>query len=129
MIEKQSPQQPVGKIDSGLQGLGAVTPEMVEERARELARIDGRTQVTEADRILARGELQGTIPPQNPEADPDLENVEVWDEPPAASGVRIGKVLPDDETSFRETLVEEGMEEADHETRLEASEENPPEEG
>jgi hypothetical protein len=129
MIEKYPPQQPVGKIDSGLQGLGAVTPEMVEERARELARIDGRTQATEADRILARGELQGTIAPQTPEADPDLENVQVWDEPPEASGVRIAKLLPDDETSIRETLVEEGMEEADHETRLEASEENPPEEG
>ena len=49
------PQPPVGKIISGLDGLGTVTPEMVEQRARELAKTDGRTQPNEADRILGRG--------------------------------------------------------------------------
>ena len=106
--------------------MGTVTPEMVEERARELAKIDGRTQPNEADRILAKAEIKGTVDPQTPEVPPEIESVTTWDESPASSGTQATTVLPEDEANIDETLVEEGLEEADHTSRVAAAEENPP---
>ncbi len=123
------PQPPIGKIISGIDGLGTVTPEMVEQRARELAKTDGRTQPNEADRILAKAEFEGTVDPQSPEVTPEVESVTTWDESPEASGIQATNVLPEDEANIDETLVEEGLEEADHASRVAAAEENPPREG
>ena len=123
------PQPPVGKMISGIDGLGTVTREMVEQRARELAKMDGRTQPNEADRILAKTEFEGTVDPQTPEVPPEIESVTTWDESPASSGIQATTVLPEDEANIDETLVEEGLEEADHPSRLAAAEENPPSEG
>lgn len=53
-----------------------------------------------------------------PEVPPGMEEVEVWDDAPAASGVRIEPVISNDETDAT-PLVEEGIEEADRELRLE----------
>lgn len=121
---------PVGKISTGDQGLGTVTSEMVEERARELARMDGRTEPHGGDRERAREELVGTVDEgSGPEAgESAVENIVSWDEAPGDSGERAAQVLPEDDASIVETLVEEGMEEAEHDQRVAASEENPPEE-
>ena len=50
---------PKGKILPGTEGLGTVTPEMIEVRAREIARGDGRAQPNDLDLTCARGELTG----------------------------------------------------------------------
>ncbi len=113
-----------GKILSGIDGLGTATPEMVEKRARELAKMDGRDAPNETDRILARAEFQGVVDPQSPEAAPEVESVTEWDESPSASGIQAPKVTPEDEAGVPEILVEEGIEEADHESRLSAAESN-----
>ena len=48
-----------GKIVRGTEGMGTVTPQMFEERAREIACIDGRTQPNDLDRTSAHEELTG----------------------------------------------------------------------
>src|SRR3954469_16370993 len=48
-----------GKILRGTEGVGTVTPQMIEERAREIARSDGRLQVNDLERSRAREDLTG----------------------------------------------------------------------
>jgi hypothetical protein len=48
------------KILRRTEGVGTVTPQMIEERAREIARSDGRAQPNDLDRTRAREELTGT---------------------------------------------------------------------
>jgi hypothetical protein len=50
---------PKGKILRGTEGLGTVTPQLVEERAREIARSDGREQPNDLDLTRAGEELTG----------------------------------------------------------------------
>ena len=40
-----------GKIVRGTEGLGTVTPRMIEERAQEIARTDGRNRPNDLDRV------------------------------------------------------------------------------
>ena len=120
---------PIGKINTGDQGLGTVTPGMVEDRAKELARMDGRTQPHEGDRQQAQEELLGPAgATSGPEAvDQEVENIVTWDDAPESAGARAQQVLPEDEANIAETLVQEGLEEAEHDQRLSSVEENPPE--
>ena len=62
-----------GIIMENADGIGTVTPAMVEARARELALIDGRdsSKPTEADYQQAKRELTG-----EEEIDPQQENLE-----------------------------------------------------
>jgi len=119
-----------GRIAYGPEGIGPVTLEMVQERALELAKADGRREPNDKDRFTAREELLGAgqepLPPEA--AEPAVENLTSWDEPPEASGSRAPQVLPEDDANIPKRLVEEGLEEADHDQRVTAAEENPPEE-
>lgn len=117
-----------GKISIGSEGLGTPTPELLEQRALELARTDGRSEANEADRHQALADLLGPSGVSTPEADPEVEEVTVWDESPDIHGVQTPRVLPEDEANIAVTLVEEGLDEADHNSRLQAAEANPPEE-
>lgn len=120
-----------GKIAIGSAGLGTVTPETVEARALELAKSDGRLEVNEADRANALDELRpsGEFIPSAPEVDdPELENLVAWDEPLEAKGGSAEEMVPLDEANIAEQLVQEGLSEADHDQRLQAAENNPPEE-
>jgi hypothetical protein len=58
-----------------------------------------------------------------PEVPAGMEEVATWDEPPAAAGIRVPRLRPDDEELTSE-LVSEGIEEADRELRLEANTES-----
>lgn len=120
-----------GKIAVGADGLGTVSPELVAERALELAKADGRLEPNEADRANAAAELlpHGALVPAPPEVDdPALENLTAWDEPLQARGGEVDEMEPMDEANIAEQLVEEGVSEADHDQRVSASEEDPPEE-
>jgi hypothetical protein len=121
---------PIGKIIAGENGLGTVTPEMVEERARELARMDGRNEAHGGDREQAQQELLGVSDDvTGPESvQKDVENVVSWDEAPEDTGAQAPQVLPEDEANIAETLVREGLEEAEHDQRMSSVESNPPEE-
>src|SRR5687768_16315208 len=73
---KTSPK--VQKIEIHGEGFGVASPEEVEHRARELALIEGRTEITDADRQEARDEFQNR----------DLPDAVTEDAPPALGGSR-----------------------------------------
>ena len=53
------------------------------------------------------------------EVPPGMENLTAWDEPPTQTGIRHLSMPPDSDDPGSE-LVEEGIEEADRELRLES---------
>ncbi len=130
MTDQAGSAGPLGKIVSHTDGLGTITPEMVEERALELARTDGRQDASDADRAQAQDDfLGGGGESSGPETiDPALENVTEWDDSPMDHGTQAPEVRPEDDVNIAEALVREGMEEADHDQRVSAANEFPPEE-
>ena len=108
------PQQ--GKILRGTEGIGTVSPQMIEERAREIARSDGRAHSNDLDRTRAREELTGSAP--GSEKPPTREEPgRDWEMPLVSSGDKAPTVRPEDEQNIPEKLIEEGIEEADHDQR------------
>jgi hypothetical protein len=103
------------KILRGTEGLGTVTPEMIDERAREIARGDGREQPNDLDRTRAREDLTGaTVSEQlSTMGEPDRD----WYTPRGSSGEKAPTVRPEDEENIPEKLIQEGVEEADHDQR------------
>ena len=89
-----------GVIMENADGIGTVTPAMVETRARELALIDGRdsSKPTEADYQQAKRELTG-----EDEIDPQQKNLESlpesdgWDPLPGSTGHKAAESLGEDE--------------------------------
>ena len=130
MSDQSDQGTPTGRILQGSSGLGTVSEDMVEDRARELAKMDGRTEVNEGDLANARDELTSTVGHfAAPETiDSDTESLTSWDEAPEATGTRAPRLYGDEKSSIAETLIEEGLEEADHDQRLSAANENPPKE-
>jgi hypothetical protein len=110
-----------GIIMENADGIGTVTPAMVEARARELAAIDGRdsSKPTKADYQQAKRELTG-----EEEIDPQEENVESlpesegWDPVPGSTGRQAAESLGEDEDaegrSEAAQMYEEGIDEAEH---------------
>jgi hypothetical protein len=106
-----------GKILHGTQGLGTVTPKMIEERAREIARSDGRSQANDLDRSRAREDLTG--PTSDSDKLPTTEEPgRDWQMPLVSTGEKAPTVRPEDDENIVEKLFHEGIEEADHDQRL-----------
>jgi hypothetical protein len=113
-------QPPSGKILSGTEGLGTVTSQMIEERAREIARSEGRSQPNDLDRTYAREQLTGAT--SESEKLPTREEPgRDWQMPLVSTGEKAPTVRPEDDENIVEKLVEEGIEEADHDQRLSAA--------
>jgi hypothetical protein len=110
-----------GIIMENADGIGTVTPAMVEARARELAVINGHgsSGPTKADYQQAKRELTG-----EEEIDSQEENVESgpesegWDPVLGSSGRQAAESLGEDEDaegrSEAAQMYEEGISEADH---------------
>ena len=110
-------------------GIGTVTPAMIQARARELAVINGHgsSGPTEADYQQAKRELTG-----EEEIDPQEENVEAvpesegWDPVPGSSGRQAAESLGEDEDaegrSESAQMFEEGINEAEHDQMRRAAE-------
>jgi len=112
-----------GRITQHGAGLGTVTPEMVQQRAREIALSDGRAgnEVTPADWEQARRELLGAG--NEPSGETDVEeagSTSGWDPAPPSIGQRTETQEVDDEQTMAEQLTQEGVEEADHDERVQA---------
>jgi hypothetical protein len=108
-------------------GLGTVTQEMVEARAKELAQLNGRTSdnVLDFDREQAYRELTGKerlVPEEGPAE--QLPEEARWEEVPTSSGQRVEAVPAPDEQIFSQELVEEGVEEAEHDQMVAAARES-----
>jgi hypothetical protein len=118
-----------GIIMENADGIGTVTPAMVETRARELALINGHgsSGPTEADYQQAKRELTG-----EEEIDPQEENVESlpesedWDPVPGSTGRQAAESLGEDEDaegrSEAAQMFEEGVNEAEHDQMRRAAE-------
>ena len=117
-----------GIIMENAAGIGTVTSEMVEARARELAAINGRpsSEPSETDYQQAKRELTGEA-----ETDPQEESSESipesdsWDPVPGSAGRQAADSLGEDEDaegrSESAQLFEEGVTEAEHDQMRQAS--------
>jgi hypothetical protein len=118
-----------GIIMENADGIGTVTPAMVEARARELATINGHSSSgpTKADYQQAKRELTG-----EEEIDPEEENLESipesenWDPVPGSTGRQAADSLGEDEDaegrSEAAQMYEEGINEAEHDQMRRAAE-------
>ena len=104
------------KILRGTEGIGTVTAQMIEERAQEIARADGRAQANDLDRTRAREDMSTSKSgpeeaPTSEEPDPD------WYTPRGSSREKAPTVRPEDDENIPEKLIQEGIDEADHDQR------------
>jgi len=119
-----------GKISVHGDGFGAPSPDAVEKRAREIALIAERDpdEFTDADWDQARRELLGAQASNAPEeTEENAGVVEEWNVVASSAGHRAHRV--DDEESVGEQLVEEGLQEAEHDQMVEARKEELEQEG
>jgi hypothetical protein len=120
-------QKETGKLFEHGHGLGTVTEAMVHQRAREIALINGRDEknVIEADFEQARRELtgeEGLVP--EPTAAETMTEDQRWEPMLESRGHEAPTSSAPDEQRFAEELVEEGVEEAEHEQMTGAEREN-----
>ena len=105
-----------GKILSGTAGIGTVSPQMIEERACDIARSDGRARPNDLDRERARAQMAG--PTSESKKVPTKEEPgRDWGMPLVSSGEKAPTVRPEDEENIPEKLIREGVEEAEHDQR------------
>lgn len=111
-----------GRIESHGRGIGAPSPQAVEIRAREIARIEGRTgaDLTDDDLDRAARELHDQdLTLASDDARSDL----IASSNPADMVVDTGHQVPDrrppDEQERWEAEIKEGVREAEHERMLE----------
>jgi hypothetical protein len=117
-----------GLLTENSAGIGAVTREMVRQRAVELAVINGRSkqEVSKSDWEQAKRELTGEadIDPQEEMLESASES-ERWDPLPGSTGIKATVAPGEDEDeegrSDNERLVEEGIEGAEHDLMRQAS--------
>ena len=116
-----------GKILDHDAGIGEVDGDMVADRARELAEIDGVTpdQVNEGHRQQAREELRGADDPTAPNDDEGVEAGLIEpDDVPGESGGAVepftNAAMHGDEQTIGEQLYSEGIAEADHDRMVDS---------
>jgi hypothetical protein len=117
-----------GVLTENFIGIGTVTREMVLKRAQELAMINGHSpkHVLESELEQAQRELTGGSDMDPKEA--SLESVpesERWDPVPGSTGHKVRESSDEDEDNEgrgeEERLVEEGVNEAEHDQMLQAA--------
>jgi hypothetical protein len=113
-----------GRYSENSRGLGTVTEKMVRERAREIAVINGRSanRPLDSDFEEAWRELTGRerlVPPAPREE--LLAEEDRWEVVAPPGEKEALKIPVPDEQLFAETLVEEGLEEAEHDEMLKAA--------
>jgi hypothetical protein len=116
-----------GRILDHFKGMGTVTRDQVEERAREIALINGRgpNHYSQEDFLKAKRELTGAAPEANNEAEEEtVAGLVTWDEAPDATGHPVKKEEPEDEQTCEAELAEEGLGEAEHEQMVEGGQES-----
>lgn len=109
-------------FEVGGKGVGGFSPQDVEQRAKELALIDGRSGVTEEDRERALAELNGGEIPDT--LNDDVESMQSMSRDPSDPMVDRGRRVPDhydvDEKTGVERLALEGVEEAQHDQMVQS---------
>jgi hypothetical protein len=109
------------KILVHAKGMGVPSPEMVRERALELAAIDGRREYNETDWQRARNELHGGHEKSwDDDEDQMPQSVSERDMVATDTGHHIENLRGGDDNVLEE-LVAEGMDEAVHDQMLASS--------
>ena len=108
-----------GKISMHGDGMGVPTPELVEQRAREIAMIDERNpdEFTDTDWDEARRELLGLA--SSDESSSGAEGEE-WDVVASDTGHRLPRAGLEDDELLGEQLVSGGLDEAAHDQMVQA---------
>lgn len=111
-----------GRFTQNAHGLGTVSEAMVRQRAKEIALISGRSEVLDHDLDQAWRELtghEGLVPDADPEELIPEENRAPDNH--GSVGQRVEAVPAPDEQTFAETLVEEGVQDAEHDQMVKAT--------
>ncbi len=110
------------RVEAGGAGIGEVSDPMIARRARDLAAADGRDESNEADMREARLELAGrdeaAMAVEDTLAEGERADAGVA---PADTGSRAPRLEMDDENNLAAEEVEEGIDEADLDTRKQSS--------
>lgn len=113
-----------GRFSINGRGLGTVTEQMIRDRAVELAEINGRSgqNVLDSDLDQARRELRGEelLSPESVTAE-NIPEDERWNDNPGSTGTQAETIPASDEQTFAEKLVEEGVEDAEHDQEIQAT--------
>ena len=123
---------PIGDLSGRETELRVPTHEMVEQRAREIARLNERNphQFTDADWEQARAELTGAPPSGSSEDSGEIaDSLSESGSVPGESGRKTPRVAPKDEALLDEHLANRGVEEAAHDQMVEATKSNQKQEG
>ena len=117
-----------GIIMENAAGIGTVTSEMIEARARELAAINGRpsSKPSEADYQQAKRELTGKAETDSQEENSEsIPESDGWVPVPGSTGRQAADSLGEDEDaegrSESAQLFEEGVSEAEHDQMRQAT--------
>jgi hypothetical protein len=93
-------------------GLGEASQTEIDRRAAELAQMDGRDTFTDEDLAKAAVELG---------AHPNGGEAATWDETAEDVGKRARRGRIENDSNLGEELTQQGMDDADHDQRLAAS--------
>jgi hypothetical protein len=125
-------QMPMGDLSGKETELNVPTPEVVTQRAREIALIEERNpdEFTDADWDQARRELTGVETSASPEDPVELAaTLSERGSVPGQAGGRVPLIAPRDEALLDERLVSRGVDEAAHDQMVEAAQEDQTQEG
>ena len=109
--------KPRGRIEVRGNEISAVSDELLQQRAKDLAQEDRRTEPRDADFNKAREELSGFTEDSAPEVPPGDESLTSWNESVDTTGQRVDTSPPDQDVDVGLELVEEGVDEADEDQR------------
>jgi hypothetical protein len=117
-----------GIIMENAAGIGTVTSEMIEARAKELAAINGHpsSEPSKADYQQAKRELTGEAEVDSQEESSEsIAESDGWDPVPGSTGRQAADSLGEDEDaegrSESAQMFEEGVSEAEHDQMRQAS--------
>lgn len=120
MMKQRNPG--LGKVQEHAGGLGTPTEETVWRRAIEIALIEGRDEPNQTDIDQAYRELHGETSQEGVNEDNGTMQAAVSDRDMVAStlGRQVERHGPEGANSVGEELVEEGLDEANHDQMLAA---------
>lgn len=111
------------RIEIGGAGFGEADEAMIESRAADIARWDGRSAPNARDREEALRELRSSAPPDPADAPVTLAERPGSGVPAVSAGTHTPARTPEDEEMLADELVHEGLEEADRDSRIAAADE------
>ena len=108
------------KIVSHAEGMGVPSTDLVRQRAKEIATINGRSIYNDNDWHQAKIELHGNAAASGEDGEEMVESFSERDMIPGTLGRHTENSALEDSGNVVEELVSEGMDEAVHDQMLEA---------